>query len=211
MAVDPSFVPPDPSPPYPIRLFIMRPNRQSKLLNFPALGWLFRYVLLVPHIVMLYALQLTGFLTWWLATWGILFTGRHPRGLFRLNVGIMRWHLGVYSYLLLLFDEYPPMDLEQRPDRELILEADYPGTTSRWLNLPFFPVKLLLAVPHILIIYALASAAVVCALIGQFAILFTGSFPAGLHRFIVGVQRWSTRVYGYILAFTDDYPPFSMS
>ena len=211
MAANPTLVTPEPSPPYPVRLYIMRPTTQSKLLNFPAFGWLFRYVLLIPHLLMLYALQVTGLLAWWLATWGILFTGRYPRGLFRLNVGVMRWYMGVYSYLFSLFDEFPPMDLDQRPERELILEVDYTATSSRWLNLPFFPLKLILVVPHLIIVYALASAAFVCALIGQFAILFTGSFPVGLHRFIVGVQRWSARMYGYLLGFTDEYPPFSMA
>jgi hypothetical protein len=66
-------------------------------------------------------------------------------------------------------------------------------------------------IPSALILYALASAAFVCVLIGQFAILFTGSFPVGLHRFVVGVQRWSARMYGYTFGFTDQYPPFSMA
>jgi hypothetical protein len=189
----------------------MRPNAQSKLLNFPVLGWLVRYVLLIPHLIMLYALQLAGIIAWLLSLWAILFTGRHPRGLFKLNVGVLRWYMGVYSYLFSLFDEFPPLDLDQRVDRELILEVDYPPTLNRWLNLPFFPVKILLIIPHALIIYALASAAFVCALIGQFAILFSGSFPVGLHRFIVGTQRWSARMYAYIFSLTDEYPPFSLN
>jgi hypothetical protein len=118
--------------------------------------------------------------------------------------------MGVYCYLFSLYDEFPPMDMEQRPDRELILEVDYPGRWNRWLNLPFFPLKLILVIPHALVLYALASAAFVITLIGQFAILFSGSFPVGLHRFVAGVQRWNARMYGYIFL-VDEYPPFSMS
>ena len=211
MAVAPPYVMPEPSPPYPVRLYIMRPNAQSKLLNFPVLGWGVRYVLLIPHLIMLYALQLMGLIAWFMSLWAILFTGRHPRGLFKINAGVLRWYMGVYSYLFSLFDEFPPMDLDQRVDRELILEVDSPPELNRWLNLPFFPVKLLLVIPHLLIIYALASAAFVCALIGQFGILFSGSFPVGLHRFIVGTQRWSARMYAYIFSLTDEYPPFSLN
>jgi len=211
MAVDPTLVLPDASPPYPVRLFVMRPNGQSKLLNFPAFGWIARFILTLPHYIMVNLLQFVGIVAWWMSTWGILFTGRYPRGLFRLNVGVLRWYMGYYSYLFSLYDEFPPLDLDQRPNRELILEVDYPPTSSRWLNLPFLPLKFLLVIPSALILYALASAAFVCVLIGQFAILFTGSFPVGLHRFVVGVQRWSARMYGYIFGFTDQYPPFSMA
>ena len=211
MAVDPTLVPPEQPPPYPVRLYIMRPGQQSKLLNFPAFGWIARFILSAPHYVMVNMLQLVGIVAWWMAAWGILFTGRYPRGLFRFNAGVLRWYMGYYSYLFSLFDEFPPMDMEQRPGRELILEVDYPPASSRWLNLPFLPLKFILVIPSAFILYALASAAFVCVLIGQFAILFTGSFPVGLHRFIVGVQRWSARMYGYLFGLTDQYPPFSMA
>ena len=46
--------------------------------------------------------------------------------------------------------------------------------------------------------------------IAQFAILFTGSFPEGMHRFVIGVGRWSTRTNAYNVALTDKYPPFSL-
>ena len=53
--------------------------------------------------------------------------------------------------------------------------------------------------------------AYVVLIIALFAILFTGSFPAGMHKFMVGVCRWCTRVNAYLYALTDKYPPFSMS
>jgi hypothetical protein len=211
MAYDPNIVLPDPSPPYPIRLYVMRPDTQSKLLNFPVLGWLIRTVLLVPHLLLMYAVQLLGLLAWWIALWGILFKGRFPRGLYRIGAGTLRWYMAIYCYQFSLYDEWPPMDFEQRPDRELILEVDMPERYNRWLNLPFLPLKFVLAIPHLLILYALVSAAFVVGLIGQFAILFSGSFPVGLHRFVVGVQRWNARMYGYLFSLTDEYPPFSLS
>lgn len=211
MAADPTLIAPDASPSYPVRLYVMRPNSQSKLLNFPALSWLARLVLGFPHLLILYALQLLGFISWWMASWGILFTGRYPRGLFKINAGVLRWYMGYYCYMFSLYDEFPPLNLDQRPNRELILETDYPAKSSRWLNLPFLPLKFILIIPSAFILYALASAAFVCVLIGQFGILFSGSFPVGLHRFVVGSQRWTARMYGYMLGLTDQYPPFSMA
>jgi hypothetical protein len=46
--------------------------------------------------------------------------------------------------------------------------------------------------------------------IAQFAVLFTGSFPQGMHGFMAGVLRWSARVNAYLYALTDRYPPFSL-
>ena len=39
--------------------------------------------------------------------------------------------------------------------------------------------------------------------------MFTGSFPRGLHRFVVGVLRWHARVTAYVTSLTDAYPPYS--
>ena len=211
MAVDPTLVLPEPPPPYPVRLFVMHPSRQSKLLNFPVFGWVVRFLLAIPHYLMLYLLMVLGAVSWWMCCWGIFFTGRYPRGLFKLNAGVLRWYMNYYCYMFSLFDEFPPLDLDQRPSRELILEVDYPQTSSRWLNLPFLPLKFVLVIPSAFILYALSSAAFVCVLVGQFAVLFSGTFPVGLHRFIVGTQRWTARMYGYLLGLTDQYPPFSMA
>jgi len=45
-----------------------------------------------------------------------------------------------------------------------------------------------------------------------FAILFTGTYPKGLFRYVVGVLRWNNRVTAYAFTLvTDKYPPFSLS
>ncbi|HTA10924.1 MAG TPA: DUF4389 domain-containing protein [Streptosporangiaceae bacterium] len=68
----------------------------------------------------------------------------------------------------------------------------------------------LLAIPHLVLLYALVFALEVVALIGWFVALFTGRLPAWAHAFSTGVLRWQTRVYAYLLMVTDVYPPFSL-
>jgi hypothetical protein len=70
--------------------------------------------------------------------------------------------------------------------------------------------RLLLAIPHLIILYALGIAAEIVAFIGWFAALFTGSLPDWAHTFITGVVRWQARVYAYSFFLTDAYPPFSL-
>ena len=205
----------EPAPPaYPVRLSITRPETQRRLTNFPLfIGTLIRLVLLIPSYAILSLLYYLQFLAYFYATFVILFRGRYPRGLFKMQVGAMRWGANVQAYFFHLFDPYPPMDLDQRPDRELQLEVDYPESPSRLLNAPVLGllIKAILAIPHLLILNAFGFLAGVVVFIGQFAILFTGSFPAGLHGLVVAYLRWTYRVYGYLAGFTDKYPPFSTS
>ena len=71
--------------------------------------------------------------------------------------------------------------------------------------------RLLLVIPHYIVLYALGIAAAVVAVIGWFAALFTGQLPAGLAGFLVGWLRWSARVFAYLALLTDRYPPFALA
>ncbi|RMF76954.1 MAG: DUF4389 domain-containing protein [Chloroflexi bacterium] len=46
-------------------------------------------------------------------------------------------------------------------------------------------------------------------IIAFFAVLFTGNYPEGMHKFVVDTYRWQTRVNLYMNLMTDEYPPFS--
>jgi hypothetical protein len=73
-------------------------------------------------------------------------------------------------------------------------------------------IKWLLVLPHVIVLSLLWIAVCVCVFIAWFAILFTGKYPSELFNFVVGVMRWSLRVYAYAaLLTTDIYPPFSLS
>jgi hypothetical protein len=200
-------------PDYPVRFTIDRPEKQSRITNFPlGIGFFIRSIILIPHFVILYFFQIAAYLVYFIASIVILFTGRYPEGLFNFFVGYTRWTMNVYSYLLSLFDAYPPFSMDQQPGYPAVLEVDYLAEKSRLLNFPVLGlfIKFLLTIPHLIILFFLSLVAMLVVFIAQFAILFTGSFPAGMHGFVTGVGRWYTRVQGYTYALTDRYPPFSM-
>jgi hypothetical protein len=85
-------------------------------------------------------------------------------------------------------------------------DVEYPERLSRWLIF----VKWLLAIPNIIILYALALVAYLITVVAWFAILFSGRYPQGLFNFVVGVYRWMANVSAYILLMRDEYPPFTM-
>jgi hypothetical protein len=192
-------------------LEIPRPEQQSRLTNFSiGIGLVIRYLLLIPHLVILWFLTLAAGVVGFIADFAILFTGNYPRGLFDFVLGVQRWTVNVAAYLFSLRDEYPPfsMDAGQYP---VTYSVEYPASLNRILNFPFLRlyIKMLLLIPHLIVLLFLYTAVFVVVLIARFAILFTGSFPEGMHSFSTGVLRWSQRTTVYLASMTDQYPPFS--
>ena len=137
----------------------------------------------------------------------ILFRQKYPRWWFDFHLQLARLLTRVTSYLALMSDTYPSTDEEQG----VHLDLDYPNVEqdlNRWLPL----VKWLLAIPHYIILFFLAIAAVVAVIVAWFAVLFTGRYPRGIFDFVEGVLRWGLRVEAYaFLLVTDRYPPFSLA
>lgn len=136
----------------------------------------------------------------------ILFRQKYPRWWFDWNLNLLRFSNRVTAYLALLDDRYPSTDEEQA----VHLNLDYPDARqlNRWLPL----VKWFLAIPHYVVLFFLGIGGVVAVIVAWFVIVFTGRYPQGLFRYVVGVLRWSNRVtsYAFLLA-TDQYPPFQLS
>jgi ABC-type multidrug transport system fused ATPase/permease subunit len=68
--------------------------------------------------------------------------------------------------------------------------------------------RLLLAIPHFIVVLLWGIVAELAVLVAWFAALFTGRVPDGLHNFIASWLRYSTRVTAYIFLLADPFPPF---
>jgi len=187
------------SPPFPVEFDVEYPERLSRLLIF------FKGLLVIPHIIVLYAVGAVAGLFTVIAWFAILFTGRYPRGMFNFVVGYYRWTYNIGAYVYLLRDEYPPFSLESSR-YPVTFEVEYPERLSRLLIF----VKGLLVIPNVIVLYFVLLAWMVTTFIAWFAILFSGRYPKGLFDFAVGTLRWMARVNAYVLLLRDEYPPFSL-
>jgi hypothetical protein len=207
---------------YPLRLTGELAPRLSRGL------WLVKWLLAIPHFVLLFFLWIAFVGVSVVALFAILFTGRYPRGLFGFNVGVLRWswRVGFYSYSALGTDDYPPFTLKDLPGYPARLEVTYPESLSRGLVL----VKWwLLALPHYLVVAVFAGggwaawtgagmgwmwgSGGLVGLLVLFAgvvLLFTGRYPKSLYDFVLGMNRWVFRVAAYAALMTDQYPPFRL-
>jgi len=193
--------------------------------------WLVKWLLLIPHLVILIFLWIAAAVVWVIALFAILFTGRYPRGLFDFELGVMRWtwRVGFYSYDALGTDRYPPFSLNDEPDYPARLDVEYPERLSRGLVL----VKWwLLVIPQALVVgiflggwqaggtwgwdadeggwVANIGLIGVLVLIAAVVLLFAGRYPRDIFNLVMGLNRWVFRVAAYALLMRDEYPPFRL-
>jgi hypothetical protein len=184
----------------------------------PARGWwLLKWLLAIPHYIILVFLWVAFIVVCIIAFFAILFTAKYPRGLFDFNAGVLRWtwRVGFYSYQALGTDKYPPFTLKS-VDYPADLEIPYPERLSRGLVL----IKWwLLAIPHYIVLALFQGGGgqesgvgltFILAIFGAIALLFTGKYPEDIFKLVIGMNRWSYRVAAYASLMTDKYPPFRL-
>ena len=191
---------------YPVKFSVDYPDRQlNKRTTF------FRIFTVIPIAIIIGLLRWTvyyavGGIVFLPTLLMILFRQKYPRWWYDWNINLVKFTMRVAAYAALLRDEYPSTDEEQA----VHLEIPYPDAKEISQGLPL--VKWFLAIPHYIVLAALMVAVIVCVIIVWFAILFTGTYPQSMFKFIVDVMRWSLRVLAYaFLLTTDRYPPFSFN
>ena len=205
---------------YPVNVAV-----EPLLANRDRITTFFRIILAIPHLILVGGATLgatlgsrnnmtswggeTGLLgavAYFLAiiSWfSILLAGTHIVGIRQFSTFYLRWRTRALAYLMLLEDAYPPFGDAPYPTSIDIVE---PAARDRVTV--FF--RLILALPHFIVLIFVLLAWCVTTVIAWFAILFTGTYPLGLYEFGVGSMRWLLRVEAYMLLLVDEYPPFSL-
>ena len=201
-----------PAPSYPVAFDV-----EPQLTDRDRVTTGFRLILGIPHIIVIGglgnigvgigglrgagALSAAAFTMAVISWFAIVFTRRQPRGLWDFTAYYMRWWVRASAYLALLRDDYPPFGDGPYPTS---FEISYPEER----DLLSVGLRLLLVIPHAVVLFFLNIAWLVTSVLAWFSILFTGAYPPGLYRFAVGMMRWNLRVQAYVLLMCDQYPPF---
>jgi uncharacterized protein DUF4389 len=197
------------------------------LVNRRRLTTFFRLLLAIPHVILVGGLGigfasrdndstistfgfggLLGAVAAFLAvvSWfTIVIAGTHILGIRQFCSFFLRWRTRATAYVMLLADAYPPFGDAPYPTEVQIVDPPEPRER---LTVAF---RIILAIPHLFILFFLYLGWCLMTVIAWFAILFSGSYPQGLYEFGVGVLRWMVRVEAYMLLLVDEYPPFSLS
>ena len=96
---------------YPVTVDFIIPARNSRFLAIPLLGFLIRYLFLIPHYIVLVVLGILVTLTQLFLWVPVLIGGRYPRWGYSFVGGYIRWTTRVTAYHFGLTDAYPPFTL----------------------------------------------------------------------------------------------------
>ena len=114
----------------------------------------------------------------------------------------LRFLLGFYAYMGLLTDRFP----NQEPKETLHFEVSASGSPTAGQAL----LRIILVIPHAVILALLGVVAVVLLLIAAVMILIQETYPQSIYSFQRGVLRWEARVFAYLASLVDEYPPFAL-
>jgi hypothetical protein len=185
---------------YPVTFEADYVEKRSRLTTF------FRLLLAIPHLIFVYLYQLAAGIVVIVAWFVLLFTGRWPLGMYDFVAGSLRYSTRVYGYTCLLTDEYPPFSGDPTITYPVRLNIAAPKPEYSRLKVLF---RIVLAIPVLIITYAMQIVAQVGAFLAWFAIVVLGRQPKGLQDMIVLGLSYQQRAYTYIALITEDWPPFT--
>jgi hypothetical protein len=162
---------------------------------------LIRALMVIPHIVVLWALAIAAYVVVIIGWFGALFTGRLPGFAADFLTGFVRWQARVFGYAILLTDVYPPFTLE---------DADYPirvAVRPGRLNRLAVLFRFFLLIPAWIVASVVSYGAfTLVQFVSWLIVLISGQMPDALYQALAAALRYQLRVSGFAFMLTSAYP-----
>lgn len=188
---------------YPVRLEVQRPER------FERVQVLLRFLVWITlGMVMEHGGGLLGALYFVLPILAAVLISQHG-GAGHVErssgwmIGLLDWVVGLHAYMLFVTDRFP-LEPDSRPARLVCSPGGNPTVSDALL-------RLLTAVPHMLLLCLLGVVAACVAVLAAVFVLVSERYPQTLHGFQRDVAAWAARLLVYQAALVEPYPPFSLS
>lgn len=167
----------------------------------------FRLILIIPWLIVGYVYILLSAFTHLFAWVAVVILGRYPAWLYSFNSGVIRYYARFGAFAYLQTDAWPPFGISDDPSYPIRLQVA-PAAERQSRLKAFF--RLILALPMIVVLYAVGAIHNGLAAIAWLTIVFRGYLPEAVNDAMTFVNGLYARVGGYLMILTDDYPPVGL-
>ena len=206
-----AWAPPPPARPrYPIDVRFDRDQHIGRFWAIPIIGWFFRWLVLIPHFILLGLFSIVVFIALLVVWIPVLLTGRFPGWGYSIIGGFYRWYIRVAAYLLLLVGPYPPFSATAPYPVVVDFDPDTRLNNLSGIPLVGIYVRALLAIPHLIVLWLLGIVVYLIVFVAWIPVLVNGRYPQIGYDIVGGFFRWYTRVIGWVFLMAGPYPPFRL-
>ena len=185
---------------YPVQYESHYVEPRSRLTTF------FRLVLAIPHMFVIAVHGFAAAVVIMIAWFAMVLTGRYPQGMYDFVAGFIRYQTRLYGYMFLLTDDYPPFSGSASAGYPVDLRVGPPKAQYSRLKALF---RIILAIPVLVILYAMQIVSQIGAFLAWFAIVVLGKQPKGLQDMTDLGLSYQQRSLAYLALLTEDWPPFT--
>jgi len=196
-------------PGYPVRVTFDRDQPINRLWGIPILGMSIRWLVLVPHLIIVSIFGFGVGLSILVAWIPVLFLGRLPGWLSDFYVTTYRYATRVGAWGLLMVGPYPPFSLDAPyPVDVQVTSGD---SMNRLWGFPIlgFYLRVFLVIPHALVLFVLGIGVALALLVIWIPVLINGRFPQLGYDLFGGYLRLTTRMTLWTLLMPLPYPPIT--
>jgi hypothetical protein len=167
----------------------------------------FRAIVAIPWFIVAALYGIAAWVAVVIAWFALVFTARYPEGLYNFVAGYVRMVGRVNAFYYLATDEWPPFNGDDDPVYPVRIGIPAPQTEYSRLKAGF---RIIVGIPVLILAWVQSLIVTVIAIIGWFAILFTGNLAEGLFNPLRSGLAYQARATAYFGLLTEDYPPFSL-